>query len=275
MAGYDLHVHSDWSDGKSSVLSLAQSAKEANLDGFALTDHDTVDGWRDIPSAMRKVGISIFPGLEVSAEWEERDVHILGYGFSREDDGLLKMLEYLAESRRGRIYRMVEKLNDLGYAIDVDKVFARVGDGVPGRPHIGQELIERGYAGSMQEVFDNFLGRGCPAYAPRAKLPPWEAVATIVGAGGNAVLAHPGIDDATRVLPQLLEAGLGGLEVYHPSHDEAQERHFLALVERHGLFYTAGSDFHGFRDRSHGAIGARRLTWPELPTFFKEPPYKM
>lgn len=272
MAGYDLHVHSHWSDGKSSVLELAYLAREANLDGFALTDHDTVEGWQDIATAKNVTGVTVFPGLEISTEWDDHDVHILGYGFNDDHAGIRQMLTLLADSRRERVYRMIENLNKLGYPLDMDKVFARVGSGVPGRPHIGAEMIAQGYAKTMQEVFERYLGRGCPAYSPRAKLPPWDAVATVTQAGGQAVLAHPGLDEAHRVLPQLIDAGLRGLEAYHPHHDEDQEQHYLRVAEKYGLFVTAGSDFHGFRDNNHGSIGCRRLAPSSLPAIFCEVP---
>ena len=263
MAGYDLHVHSDWSDGRCSVARLAREARAAGLSGFALTDHDTVDGWSELPACAAAHGVEILPGLELSTEWQERDVHILVYGLAELNAELRDLLAFLRRSRFDRIHKMIKNLAALGVVLDEQAVFARAGRGVPGRPHIGRLLIEQGHAASMQEVFERYLGRDCPAYEPRAKLAPDTAIRIAAAAGGLPVLAHPALDNAIELLPSLLAAGLRGLEVYHPRNDREQTQTFASLAWQHGLIVTGGSDYHGFHDAAHAAIGDVRLK--ELP----------
>lgn len=265
---YDLHVHSTYSDGIKSLYELGGEAKDAGLAGFALTDHDTIAGWREIAAVEEAFGITVFPGVELSTEWQKRNVHILGYGIEDETTFREKLV-FLSQSRVTRMERIVNQLNALGFAVTMDEIWAKAGKGTVGRPHAAAVLAEKGYVKDRQDAFDRYLNRGKPAYVERVKYAPWEACDLICSCGGQAVLAHPGLDNAVQVLPQLVEAGLSGLEVHHSAHTEISASRFAAMALQYGLFVTAGSDYHGYSDGSHGYIGSRGLQREELPPVFQ------
>lgn len=263
---YDLHVHSTYSDGRRTVLELAAEAKELGLGGFALTDHDTVDGWADIPEAERIYGIKIFPGIEISTLKDGTDVHILGYAL-KDLSPLKAKLVFLAESRRERILKMISKLKEQGMALNPDDVLAAAGNGTVGRPHLAEEMVKRGYVNHQQEAFKKYLGRGKSCYVERALISPEEAIGLISRCGGYAVLAHPGLDHVIRFLDDFVGAGLKGLEVHHSSHNRVNSQKFAAMAAEKDLVITAGSDYHGIKDYSHGGLGTVGLGKEDLPRF--------
>lgn len=265
---YDLHVHSTYSDGVKSLAELAGEACAAGLAGFALTDHDTIDGWGEIAGVEADFGITIFPGVEVSTEWQKRNVHILGYGIVAEETFREKLV-FLSQSRLTRMEGIVARLKALGLAVTMDEIWAKAGSGTVGRPHAAAVLAEKGYVKDRQEAFDRYLNRGKPAYVERVKYTPAEACLLIRSCGGEAVLAHPGLDNAVQALPHLVAAGLAGLEAHHSAHTEISAARFTAMALQYGLFVTAGSDYHGFGDTTHGYIGSRSLSRRELPPVFQ------
>lgn len=265
---YDLHVHSSYSDGIKNLAELGGEAKAAGLGGFAITDHDTIAGWSEIPALEKTYGIKVFPGVELSTEWQKRDVHILGYGIEKESVFREKLV-FLAQSRVTRMEQIVNKLNALDIDVTLDEVWANAGKGTVGRPHVAAVLARKGYTKDRQDAFDRYLNRGKPAYVERVKFSPFEAIALIKSCGGCAVLAHPGIDNASLLLPELAEAGLTGLETRHSAQTEESAVRFEAIAKRYGLFVTAGSDYHGFSDIGHGYIGSRGLVREELPPVFE------
>jgi predicted metal-dependent phosphoesterase TrpH len=149
---------------------------------------------------------------------------------------------------------MAARLAELGMPIDVERVLAIVREGSAGRPHVAQVMVERGYVKTVREAFDRYLGSGKPGHVPRAKLSPAEAVRLIRRAGGVPVLAHPGVADRDEVIPELVAAGLMGIESYYPEHSAAQTGTYVQMCRDHGLVATGGSDFHGPRVRA-GSLG--------------------
>lgn len=266
---YDLHVHSTYSDGIKTPEQLAQEAVAAGLGGFALTDHDTIDGWKAIPFLERKYPIVIFPGVELSTEWEGRDVHILGYAI-KETEPFRQALHTLADARRQRIARIIESLAALGLFIDPALVEEIAGEGTVGRPHVAEAMVRLGYVKDKQRAFDRYLNRGKPAYVERMRFTPMEAVTLIRKCGGHAVLAHPGLDHAIDAMGLLREYGLEGLEVHHSSHTVADSAKFSLIAREHGLAETAGSDYHGHSKNHHGLIGSVAVEEERLPVFLTE-----
>lgn len=264
MAGYDLHVHSSYSDGAHSLETLSILAGAADLDGFAVTDHDTVEGLEKVSILAEKTGLDILPGLEISTQWQGREVHILAYRFDWRHPVLLEGLAFLAAARRRRIETMVEKITAAGYGITVEEVLTMAKHGTVGRPHIAAVLTAKGFFPDTAAVFSALLLPGQPGYVPRVKFSPMEAIELVLAAGGIPVLAHPGLDKAYRFLPELMKAGLLGLEVYHSSHNPRQQEHFLQMVKTAGLLYTAGSDFHGESVKAGIPLGCCRLPRSEL-----------
>lgn len=260
MAGFDTHCHSTASDGALAPAELVARAKERGLMGLALTDHDTVAGLAEALAAGSRLDITVLPGIELSAEHREHDVHVLGYWIDVDRMLAAGRLQELAAARTGRIYEIVRRLSILGMELDADAIVSSAGSS-PGRPHVAAAMVEAGYVTSIREAFAKWLGRGLPAYVPRSKLSPFEAVELIRTAGGVAALAHPGCGVPDSLIRPLVRAGIGGIEVYHPDHDRAAEKKYAALAHRFGLAALGGSDFHvpGVRE-----LGCRVTTVGQL-----------
>jgi 3',5'-nucleoside bisphosphate phosphatase len=248
----DLHCHSIFSDGTSSPEELAALAAQAGLSALALTDHDTTDGLARFTAAMEKESIQAVSGIELSAEFGQTALHILGYLFDPENAELKKALEWVREGRTERNIQILEKLNRLGYRLTRDDITKHAGDKLIGRPHFASALIEKGHFKHKDKIFQQLLGKGKAAYAERRRLSPEACVELICKAGGVPVIAHPGQMRLTsrglrRLVKKLKEHGLGGLEVWHPTQREYQSAAYLRICEDFDLAATGGSDFHGAR----------------------------
>jgi predicted metal-dependent phosphoesterase TrpH len=215
---------------------------------MALTDHDTIDGWEVFKETCAKHSIRPVMGVELSSKFS-RTVHVLGYRMSRLGP-FEEVLASMRDCRGRRNERMLELLRELGLDISMEDIEAESGGSIVARPHFASALVRKGYAPDSPSAFSKYLRRGAPAYAARDGLSPSECVAAIRDAGGLPVLAHPsliGYDDAElgAFLEDLKRSGLWGLECIssHCSPEEAYR--FLAIADEHGLFPTAGSDFHG------------------------------
>jgi 3',5'-nucleoside bisphosphate phosphatase len=241
----DLHIHTSASDGLLAPQEIVTKASHQGLIAISITDHDTVDGLREGMQAAGNVSLEFIPGIEISTELHDTEIHILGYYIDSTHHGLTQLLEKLQESRARRAEKMVEKLTGLGKKIDIDSVLRIAGRAAPGRPHIARALVEKGYVKSIRQAFTELIGYRGPAYVERFKLSPYEAIKLINEAGGIAAWAHPGLTTDAGFLKGLLQAGLQGIEVYHPEHSWAQTAHFHSLALELGLIITGGSDYHG------------------------------
>lgn len=244
----DLHTHSTASDGLFAPSDLLKQAREARLDILALTDHDTTDGIPEAQAAAKKLGIELIPGIEINTDIGGKEVHVLGYFLDYTQPALQEALRILRDSREKRGERMVAKLNKLGVDISWERV-REIAQGSVGRPHVAKALMEKGYVQSVPEAFEKYIGSKCPAYVPRYKLEPEDAVRLIASASGLPVLAHPithpGIATLKQRLPQMREAGLVGLETYYGPYTTEQEEALKALAKEFDLIPTGGSDYHG------------------------------
>lgn len=269
---YDLHTHSRHSDGRWSPAEVVAGAASAGLTGVALTDHDTTAGWGDAVRAAAAHGIEFVPGVELSAEEDERSVHLLGYWIDPHDAGLVDELARLSGERLRRAEAMLLRLADLGIHVPLAEVLAIAGGASVARPHVAEALVAAGVVPDTRTAFDLYLGDGAPAYEPKRALAPEAAVAVILEAGGAAVLAHPGLDRGTEGQPvsvdlfeRLVTAGLAGVEADHPGHDAPTRDRWAARAAAHGLVVTGSSDFHGrYDDEEIGRCatlpsGVRRL----------------
>ncbi len=246
----DLHFHSVYSDGTATPRELAQMAVALGLKGIALTDHDTMAGVPEMMEYGSKAGIEVISGIEIGALHRGRSLHLLGYGI---DAGHRRFNDWLARLQQGRTERnraILERLRHMGIRISEDELQRFSGCGQAGRPHIAAMLIRMGIVRSMDEAFAHYLGRGKPAWQSRFCYSAAETIAMIHQAGGLAVLAHPGqLDPTMRIQPRLVaelkELRLDGLEAWYPAHPRKMRRALQALASRHGLLVTGGSDFHG------------------------------
>jgi predicted metal-dependent phosphoesterase TrpH len=242
--GADLHLHSYYSDGTFPPQEIVARAASCRLSPIALTDHDTVAG---IPEALQSAsegGIEIIPGVELSVDEGNHQVHILGY-FIRWDDPTLQGILHLQEQRRWeRLEEMLRRLLRIGISLSPEDVVRVAGKGTVGRLHVAQALLLRGDVRSLDEAFERYLGVGRPAYVPRFGFTIHDAIGAIRNAGGVPVLAHPGRDRLDLLHP-LIQAGLQGIEVFHPSHTSEDILRLTRLAATHGLLITGGSDCHG------------------------------
>jgi hypothetical protein len=257
----DLHCHTTASDGKHSPTDLVQMAAEMGLRAIAVCDHDSTEGLDEALAAGRMAGIEVIPAVELSCDVVEGELHMLGYYPNHGDATFQAQLSRLREGRLGRAQAMARKLTELGYPISFQRVQELAGAGAIGRPHIAQALVEARLVQSKGEAFERLIGRNGPAYVERARLLPVDACRLIRRAGGLPVFAHPFIALASgRVLeplpveaslPDLVAAGLAGLEAYYPNYTPLLIERLLRLSQQYGLLVTGGSDFHG-----EGSAGA-------------------
>ncbi len=241
----DLHAHTLFSDGALTPEGVVAHALERSLAALAITDHDSIEG---VERARLAAGSSLelVPGIEVSSSLNGVDIHILGYYLDPEDDELTRALARFREERLQRALAMVERLRELGAAVDFEVVLELAGPGVVGRPHVAEALVRAGHVESVEEAFRRFIGSHAEAFVSRPSFRPERAIALIHSAGGVSVLAHPGTSLSDLVIEELAAAGLRGLEVWHPQHGAAAVRRFRALARRLDLLETGGSDFHGW-----------------------------
>ncbi|GHO86774.1 PHP domain-containing protein [Dictyobacter formicarum] len=244
----DLHTHSTASDGLYSPTDLLQQAQQVGLKVLALTDHDSTEGIAEATEAARRLGIDFIPGIELNSDVDRGEIHVLGYYLEYQRPEFQATLKVLRDARIRRGQRMVELLNEQGINVSWERV-RELAQGAVGRPHVAKALMEAGYVQSIPEAFDKYIGKGCPAYVPRYKLTPEEAVRLINSANGLAVLAHPielpGLDQLQQWLPGLQKAGMVGLETYYGPYTHEDEQALLSLARRYNLIPTGGTDFHG------------------------------
>lgn len=249
----DLHVHSTASDGLLDPPALVRAVSAAQVQVFSVTDHDTVDGLEEAGRAAAATGLTLVSGIEISAYWKAVEFHILGYFIDPSHGPLRSFLQTMRTARHARLHAMLNRLQAMGMGVPASDVLARARNGNVGRPHLARTLVERGYVGSVDEAFDRYLGTDRPAYVPRPDISFREAIAVIDAAGGIASLAHPGLYNRDEAIPDLIAAGLRGIEVHHPKHGFGRVSYYRRLARRHDLLVTGGSDFHGAADGDHAA----------------------
>ena len=247
MSLVDLHIHSTASDGKLSPSEIVRKSAANGMKVIAICDHDTVDGISEALAAASSVpGIRVIPGIEISTDVPQGEIHILGYFINYNDKDFLAALSGMQNSRVNRARKMVTKLEGLGVKIDWSRVLEIAGESTIGRPHIAQALIEKGYIKDFREAFEKYIGHGGPAYVERDKMTPAQAVSLIVGSGGLPVFAHPvtfiGYESMTL---ELLPFGLAGMEVFYKNSPPEEVARTRGIAQKLGLIPTGGSDFHG------------------------------
>jgi predicted metal-dependent phosphoesterase TrpH len=248
----DLHMHSTYSDGVLTPEELVAMAVKKGLVAIALSDHDSVEGYRELAAAAEDAGVEVLSGVEMSCEYNGRDLHVLGYGVSVKSEGLLGMLRHFRTARETRGEQIVEKLAAQGVQIDMARVREKAGKGALGRPHIAETMVEAGLVADFAEAFGKYIGEGCPAYVDKYKMSPSDAVEHIHGAGGLAFVAHPGYYLEDRdAFDKLLDHGFDGIEVHHPHHKGNTVGQLLEIARSRGLLVSGGSDFHGFAGRDN------------------------
>lgn len=266
-------MHTVHSDGALSPEDLLELVRQKNLAAFSITDHDALEGYRQTKKLLTEDDPELISGVELSAEIEGEDMHLLGYLFDPDDAALNRSLEEFREIRRQRGRIMVEKLNQMGLSISFEAVERAADGAVVGRPHVADALLQEGLVSHFDEAFQKYIGNGGPAYIPRGKLTPQQAIDLIHGAGGVAVLAHAFIAGMNRHIEALAGMGLDGLEVYHYSHKKHHVKQLKTLARRYGLLQSGGSDFHGRREHD-AEIGSQNVPG-ELLDSLKQQAFKI
>jgi predicted metal-dependent phosphoesterase TrpH len=253
----DLHVHSTASDGKYAPEEIVRKAAALGIRYLSITDHDSVAGIKSAVKAARAFfRLTFIPGVEVSTDVAEGEIHILGYFIDYTSRELVANLRRFSNSREVRARGMVDKLGELGIVIDWTRVREIAGTGTIGRPHVAQAMLEKGYIDSFKEAFDKYIGRDGPAYVERKKMTPEEAVALILRSGGLPVLAHPfTVKEPEEWAAVLKKAGLIGIEAYYKDNTPEDTETVLKMAKKHGLIATGGTDFHGIEDTGEVMLG--------------------
>lgn len=255
----DLHIHSTCSDGTDKPDKIVEMAAAAGLSCLALTDHDSIDGLAQATEQGRRLGVEVIPGIELTTESPNREIHILGYYFDPGQPEFLAILKKIQQSRVERIKKMVKKLNSLKIDLEVEDVLTLSDGKTPGRPHVARALINQGQVKSIKEAFDRYLETRGPAYVPHYKLKPVEAIHLIRAAGGIPVLAHPLISNCDELIVELKKEGLGGVEAYYSGYTPATTERYVMLAQDNGLLVTGGSDFHGQDSGRENQLGSVKL----------------
>jgi predicted metal-dependent phosphoesterase TrpH len=257
--GYvDLHTHSTASDGILPPERVVETAQQCGLTAIALTDHDTIDGLLPAREAGERLGIRVIAAVELSAFLDDHEVHLLALHLSRLD-ALEKRLLELRALRYSRGQRIVEKLNTLGIPITFEEVLQQSAGGAVGRPHVARALMARGVVHDFRDAFARYLGGNGAAFVPKDKLSLEDAIAIAHEAGGLAIWAHPGDAGRRERLEPLIDAGLDGVEIRHPSHSREDIKRLEALCSFFDLIPSGGSDWHGSEE------GPRQLGSMKVP----------
>jgi len=247
----DLHTHTTHSDGSANPEELIAMASAKRARAVAITDHDTVAALDDAHGIADRFGIEFIPGIEISAEYSPGTMHVLGYYIDHRSQQLNEKLDELKRARDRRNPEIASRLQSFGMDISYDEVAKLAGNKIVGRPHFARLMVDRHYAGSIQDAFDRFLKKGAPAYVEKARLSPRDSIALIHAAGGVSVLAHPyqlgllSYEEVDSMVGQLAGFGLDGIEAHYSRHNPAQRSAYAEIASRHRLLVTGGSDFHG------------------------------
>jgi predicted metal-dependent phosphoesterase TrpH len=265
----DLHMHTNYSDGQHSPEELIIKVKEAGIDLISITDHDTINGIAEGIEIGKHYGIEVIPGLEISSDIKDREVHILGYFFDPNNIELEEYLKFFRVERIKRASRIAEKLNALGLNIQLEDIMDVAKNSAVGRPHIAKAMVKKGLVSNYFEAFSKYIGNNCPAFERKVHLSPRSAFKIINDAGGLAFIAHPGnLPDAIMI--ELIDAGLDGIEVIHPSHLPHQIKHYRGIVNEYFLLESGGSDFHGGDRNDYSNLGKYTIGFSKIEAMRKQ-----
>jgi predicted metal-dependent phosphoesterase TrpH len=250
----DLHTHTSFSDGHLNPKELLKKASIQGIEVISITDHDSVNAFEIAKKFEGKFDIEVIPGVEISSDIRDSEVHILGYFIDPQNKELEHYLHFFRDERYKRAIRIVEKLNVLGLKINMEDVLKRANNSAIGRPHIAQALLVNEQVKSYFEAFYKYLGNHAPAYERKVHLSPQSAFKIISDAGGLSFIAHPG-NMPEILIKELIDAGVDGIEVVHPSHTPERVKFYRGIVNEYFLLESGGSDFHGGKREDDSNLG--------------------
>jgi len=251
----DLHVHTTHSDGACTPGDVVRSAASVGLGAIAITDHDTLSAVAVARPEALRVGVELIAGIELTAERDGKEIHLLGHFVRDDDPGLLSVTADLRARRAQRIEAMVERLISLNLRVDLAAIRRTFPRATIGRKHLADWLVLTRQAANPRDAFARYLGDDGPAQVPKPRVPWREAIALIRRAGGVAGLAHPPFDLRQCTLIEMAEAGLGAIEVAGPGIDRKCGLRWRGWADESKLAPIAGTDFHA-PDRPGRWVGA-------------------
>ena len=241
----DLHLHTYYSDGIYSPAVIVKKCLDAGLRALAVTDHETTLAFDEVQNEGKQLSLEVICGVEISAGYKKRELHILGY-MNSVNPGLTERLSLLRNGRFERMEKMLYKLKKMNVFITPEDIKSEAGKAAPGRLHLARVMVEKGYISSLKEAFERFIGRGCSAYIPRIKLDIGDAINLLKENDALTFLAHPGVtNEGIETVRELKRKGLIGIEVFHPEHSPGMTELYKSIAEREGLLISGGSDYHG------------------------------
>jgi len=224
---------------------VVRNAKRHKLDIISITDHDTIRGYKKAREMARELDIELISGVEITADFNERECHLLAYCFDPDHPDIQQLLAQHYRSRLQRGKWILNELSKEGLDLDIEEVKAEANGGNIGRPHIAAVLINKGYVASFKEAFIRYLSDESLGTIKNEYYTHHEVIETVKKAGGAVVVAHPGNLYRDHELQTLVDAGVDGIEFIHPSHDYQTQKRIEAFADQHNLLKTGGSDFHG------------------------------
>lgn len=259
----DLHTHSTASDGTLTPTQLVTLASSVGIKLMALTDHDTLSGIAEAQRAGDKLGVEVIPGIELSADWQGTDIHMLGYGVKCSGSTIQALLDWVQQERGRRNERIVALMAADGVDVSMAQLRQRYPGATIGRPHFARTLMEQGRAESVKDAFQKWLNPGQPYYLPRTKVTVEQAAKAIAASGGVPVLAHPlqygfAPEKLEQFVAEFAEIANGGMEIYYTGYTQSQRQQLALLAEKYRLFVTGGSDFHG-DNKMHIHLGEQEV----------------
>lgn len=247
----DLHTHSNRSDGSDEPAELVRKAVAKKLTAVALTDHDTLEGIEEAREEASNLPIELIPGVEISCEWAPGAMHLVVLFLPPEPGPLQDRLTDLQASRSQRNYRIADRLRQMGIDITMDEVIEESRVGVVGRPHFAAILVRKGVVADIPTAFTDYLGNQAPAYVPRMRLEPEEAISLARASGGVPILSHPhtlghtSAEEYAVTYRRLTAAGLVGIDAYYGDYTPEQREELAGIARSYGLIPSGGSDYHG------------------------------
>ena len=245
----DLHLHSNTSDGSDTLEELIEIIQAEQINVFALTDHDNVLSYKVAKNYIDTMGINIqiIKGIEINTLYKDYEVHILGYFPDETNSDFISMLKMQQQARLKQAKEIIKLLaKKEGIRISLEDIKAMVAEGGSiGRPHIAKAITNAGGTNGVIEAYNKYIHKSSPVYVERKTVSPFDAVEVIYDSGGVPVIAHPyDIDIAAKLIKDLMNCGLRGIEAYHRKHSPAIVEYFSSMAEELGLIVTGGSDFH-------------------------------
>ena len=250
----DLHLHSAFSDGILEPFELLKLAKDKGIGTASIADHDTVSAIDNSLEFSKKLGIEFVPGIEISSQLDNTEIHLLAYYFDYKNVAILELLEEIKQLRTIRAKEIIKKLNKIGFLINFNNVERISGSSPICRPHIAEALISKGYVKSYGEAFKKYLYDSGPADVKKSFISPKDVIKLIHSANGILFIAHPILlEDA--LVNKLISFGIDGIEVVHPMHRDKDIKKYRILAEENNLLQSGGSDFHGRDKRDYNNLG--------------------